>query len=86
MRTTARRSSLALSLLASHPNAAERDASRALLLKAASNLRATRQPKFGVEGKQDNLCQGHQGQGRPGGPRVHGPRTRATVRSSATTT
>ena len=29
---------IALSLLASHPNAAERDASRALLLKAATNL------------------------------------------------
>jgi GNAT superfamily N-acetyltransferase len=37
----------ALSLLASHPNAAERDASRALLLKAATNLQNDpSNPKF----------------------------------------
>ena len=38
---------IALSLLASHPNAAERDASRALLLKAATNLQSDpTNPKF----------------------------------------
>ena len=47
---------IALSLLASHPNAAERDASRALLLKAATNLTSDpTNPKFRRLRKQNKI-------------------------------
>ena len=47
---------IALSLLASHPDAAERDASRALLLKAATNLtNDPSNPKFRRLRKQNKI-------------------------------
>ena len=47
---------IALSLLASHPDAAERDASRALLLKAATNLTSDpTNPKFRRLRKQNKI-------------------------------